>query len=81
LQRVIVRRLTKEDPSVCRVGHALSVQLGPDEVQLNLDVEFRRDIAGSDLPAAIQRLEARIRAAHPEVTRLFVEASSLVPPA
>jgi divalent metal cation (Fe/Co/Zn/Cd) transporter len=30
-----------------------------------------------DLPGAIQRLEGRIRDAHPEITRIFVEASSL----
>lgn len=75
-----VRRLSHEDPTVCRVGEALSMQLGPDEVLLNLDVEFSPEVSGPDLPGAIQRLESRIRAAHPEITRVFVEASSLVRP-
>jgi cation diffusion facilitator family transporter len=72
-----VRRLTGEEPSVKRVGDALSMQLGPDEVLLNLDVEFRPEISGLQIPDAIQRLEERIRKAHPEITRIFVEASSL----
>jgi cation diffusion facilitator family transporter len=75
-----VRRLSREDPTVIRVGDALSMQLGPDEVLLNLDVEFNPDVSGRDLPGAIQRLEGRIRAAHPEVTRVFIEASSLIRP-
>jgi divalent metal cation (Fe/Co/Zn/Cd) transporter len=53
------------------------MQLGPDEVLLNLDVEFSAEISVSDLPRAIQTLEQRIRAAHPEITRVFVEASAL----
>ncbi len=75
-----VKRLTREESSVRRVGDALSMQLGPDEVLLNLDVEFAPEVSGTDIPAAIQRLEARIRRAHPEVTRIFVEASSLLRP-
>jgi cation diffusion facilitator family transporter len=78
-QRLIddVRRLTREQPHVKRVGEALSMQLGPDEVLLNLDVEFSPEMSGSEVPEAIRRLEERIRAEHPEITRIFVEASSL----
>lgn len=72
-----VRRLASEDRSVLRVGDALSMQLGPNEVLLNLDVEFAGDVPAQELPDAIQRLEQRIRAAHPEITRIFVEASKL----
>ncbi len=75
-----VKRLSREDASVLRVGDALSMQLGPDEVLLNLDVEFVPEVSGAAMPAAIERLEERIRRAHPEVTRIFVEASSLLRP-
>ena len=75
-----VKRLSREEEGVLRVGDALSMQLGPDEVLLNLDVEFVPAVSGAALPAAIQRLEERIRRAHPEVTRIFVEASSLLRP-
>jgi cation diffusion facilitator family transporter len=72
-----VRRLTRAEPTVKRVGDALSMQLGPDEVLLNLDVEFKPEVSGREMPEAIRRLEERIRSAHPEVTRIFVEPSSL----
>jgi len=71
-----VRRLTREDPSVKSVGKALSMQLGPEQVLINLTVEFEPEARSSDLPGAIQRLEQRIRDAHPEITQLYVEASS-----
>jgi len=72
-----VRRLTRADKSVEHVGDALSMQLGPDQVLVNLAVQFAPGIVVSELPRAIERIERRIRSAHPEVTRLFVEASSL----
>ena len=72
-----VRRLTREDTNVLRVGDALSMQLGPNEVLLNLDVEFTPDVSAQELPDTIQRLEHRIREAHPEITRIFIEASKL----
>lgn len=72
-----VRRLTLEDALVLRVGDALSMQLGPEQVLLNLDVEFSPAVTGQDLPGAIERLEKRIRSAHPEISRIFVEVSSL----
>ncbi len=74
-----VRRLTAGDTSVRKVGEALSMQLGADEVLLNLDVEFNREISGDALPRTIQALERKIRAAHPEITRIFLEVSALGP--
>jgi|SRR6478735_3723692 len=72
-----VQRITREDPSVKSVGETLSMQLGPEQVLINLTVEFEPGTCSTDLPGAIQRLERRIREAHPEITRLYVEASSL----
>ncbi len=74
-----VRRLTAGDTSVSKVGEALSMQLGADEVLLNLDVEFNQEISGDALPRTIQALERKIRAAHPEITRIFLEVSALSP--
>lgn len=73
-----VRRLAMEDSAVRRVGDALSMQLGPDDVLVNLDVEFWPQASKDTVPELIQRLEERIREVHPEVRRLFVQASRLM---
>jgi hypothetical protein len=44
---------------------------------LDLNVELGTTIASSDRPRAIQTVERKIRQAHPEITRIFVEASAL----
>jgi divalent metal cation (Fe/Co/Zn/Cd) transporter len=75
-----VRRIVEADPSTCRVGDPLTMHLGPRDVLLNLVVEFRSDLDMIELRRAIRRIENRVREAHPEVTRIFIEASSLGDP-
>ncbi len=70
-------RIVSRDPAVCRAGEPMTMQLGPDEILLNLDVDFRQDLDMRELREAIDRLEANIRRAHPRVTRIFLEARSL----
>lgn len=72
-----LRRIVGEDAAVCRVGEPMTMQLGPDEILLNLDVDFRQELTMGELRDAVDRLEANIRRAHPRVTRIFLEARSL----
>ncbi len=51
--------------------------LGPHEVLLNLDIQFRRDASAADVEAAVDRLEKAIRRKHPDIKRIFIEAESL----
>ena len=70
-------RLASADPDVVRVDRPLTLQLGPREVLLTLDVQFRPGMAVRELEATIDRLEANIRRHHPGVKRIFIEAESL----
>lgn len=72
-----IHEIAKRDPAACRVGAPLTMQLGPDEVLLNLQIEFMPDLTMSELRAAIVRIETSVRCAHPQITRMFLEAASL----
>jgi cation diffusion facilitator family transporter len=72
-----IRAITAKDPAVDRVGEALTVHLGPEEILLNLEVDFKDDLSAADVEDAIQRLEESIRAEHPDVHRIFIEARAL----
>lgn len=72
-----IRAIAESEPTVERVGHPLTMHLGPDQVLLNLSIEFRRDVSAGELTAAIDRIERRIRERHPNVRRMFVESESL----
>lgn len=72
-----IRRLARDLPAVAEVRRPLTMHLGPDEVLLNLDVEFRPEASAGQITAAIDHLEREIRERHPEIRRIFVEARSL----
>jgi len=72
-----VRRLAAADPAVSAVRTPLTMHLGPHEILLNLDVQFRAGLSAGEIVAAVERLEAAIRSAQPEVRRIFIEARQL----
>jgi divalent metal cation (Fe/Co/Zn/Cd) transporter len=72
-----LRQIITEDSAVERVGDLLTMQLGPDQVLLTVDIRFREGLQVRELESAIDRLESRIRDAEPSVVRIFLEADSL----
>lgn len=72
-----VRGLAQADPAVEGVAPPLTMHLGPHEILLNLDIQFRGGLAAAEIEVAVDRLEKEIRARHPWVKRIFIEAESL----
>jgi cation diffusion facilitator family transporter len=70
-----IRELVLEEPSVSRSGRPLTMHLGPEEVLLNLSLEFAPHIDSTELAAIIARLEQRIRARFPSIRRIFIETT------
>ncbi|MCB9789138.1 MAG: cation diffusion facilitator family transporter [Deltaproteobacteria bacterium] len=58
------------DP-IRHIGAVLTMQLGPDEVLLNLEVAVDPTLTVEQTARALQDLEAAIREEAPEVTRIF----------
>jgi cation diffusion facilitator family transporter len=63
-------------PSVLEVRQLLSLHLGPDSVLLALKVRFAPELDLKGLEGAINELEQRIRAAVPQMKKIFVEPDS-----
>ncbi len=72
-----MKMLLQSDPSVERVGDVLTMQLGPEDVLVNVEIEFRRDSCVDDLEQTIGRLEKRVQGEFPQVHHLFVEVARL----
>jgi divalent metal cation (Fe/Co/Zn/Cd) transporter len=53
------------------------MHFGPHEVLLALDVEFKPQLSAKEVADAINRVEAAIRAQHPEIKHIFIEAKAL----
>jgi cation diffusion facilitator family transporter len=72
-----IRAAARAVPGIEGVKQPLTMHFGPDEVLLNLKVEFRPDLPASEVTAAIDRLKQTIREQHPEIRRIFIEARAL----
>lgn len=72
LQAIIAR-----EPAVVGVSDILSMHLSPEDVLLNIDIDFADDLDTGAIEDAVVRLEDAIRAEHPEFTRIFIEASKM----
>ncbi len=74
-----VKRLVSADQDVERVGQLLTMQLGPEQVLLNLEVEFYPQGSIDALEQTIDRITRKIQTEHPMVKQVYLEANSLDP--
>jgi cation diffusion facilitator family transporter len=74
-----LNEIIRADPAVEQVGDLLTMQLGPEQVLLTVNIQFRRKLTLEQLESAIERIEARIRREQPSVQRIFIEAESFKP--
>lgn len=72
-----IRKITNEDPAVEKVLKVLTLHFGPQEILLNLEIEFIEDLETEELAIAVERLETSIRGQHSEVQNIFIEAKSI----
>jgi divalent metal cation (Fe/Co/Zn/Cd) transporter len=61
-----VRKIITSDPSVDKVGD-LTMQLGPNQVLLTVNIQFQRGLDIQELEMAIDRIERRIREKEPMI--------------
>ena len=72
-----VSKIINDDPAVERVGELLTMQLGPDQVLLAVNIKFRPGLNVQELESSIDRIEGQIYRVEPAITRIFLEADAL----
>jgi cation diffusion facilitator family transporter len=72
-----MRDLVTADAAVAGVGDIRTMYVGPKELLVNLDVEFRTGVDAPGMHASIARIESALKAAYPEVGNVYIEAASL----
>jgi len=71
-----IERMVAIDRRVKRVNEILSMHLGPQDVLLNVSLDFGDSIDANDVEAAISKMERRIKRDFPEIKRIFIEAQA-----
>lgn len=72
-----IERVVEKDPGVKRVRRTLTMHLAPEQVLLNIDIEFSPNLTSSELAGVVDRLEASIRKEYPIIKRIFIEAEAI----
>ena len=72
-----LRRILTADPAVERVGHLLTMRLGPESVLLTAAVRFQRRLNLDQVEQAIERLERAIKLTYPSILHLYLESGAL----
>lgn len=72
-----LHQLVADDPSVVRMSRPLTMYFGPQHVLLALDIQFHTSLSASDVAAAVERLERKIRERFPVIKQIYIEARAL----
>ncbi|MEM7594518.1 MAG: cation diffusion facilitator family transporter [Cyanobacteria bacterium P01_A01_bin.83] len=72
-----IKQITNDDPAVEKVIRVLTLHFGPQEILLNLEIEFVDELETEELAIAIERLEQSINSKHSEIENIFIEAKSI----
>ena len=74
--RIGIARLARAEEGVDGLNQVLTMHFGPHDVLAVLSLDFRDDLPAGEVERTVTRLERAIKAAHPEVSRVFIEAQS-----
>jgi cation diffusion facilitator family transporter len=72
-----IKKIINDDPAVENVIKVLTLHFGPQEILLNLEINFVDDLETDELEIAVERLESSIRTQHSEIQTIFIEAKSI----
>ncbi len=73
---VSIRKTATALEGVDAVNEVLTMHLGPEDILANLSLDFADGLSSEQVEATITGLEQAIKAEHPQVKRIFIEAQS-----
>ncbi|WP_083098389.1 cation diffusion facilitator family transporter [Pseudophaeobacter leonis] len=72
-----IRACIEEDKDIKAVNELLTMHLSPQDILVNASIDFVDGISAEAVEAAISNFEKQIKAKHPDVKRIFIEAQSI----
>jgi cation diffusion facilitator family transporter len=71
-----IKKVVTGTPEVDRLTNLLTMQLGPEEVLVNLDLQFRQGLQTHEIERIVDRIEKQIQSLVPEAKKIFIEVES-----
>ena len=69
-----IKQIINESQGIKHVNEVLTLHLGPEDILLNVSLDFEDDLSSGEVEEAISNLESRIKQMFPEIRRVFIEA-------
>ncbi len=76
-QREVIERIERvlaRKSEIAGINELLTMHLGPSDVLLTISLDFKDRLSSGDVEDTVSELENEIKAAVPEVSRVFIEA-------
>lgn len=74
--RIGINRIARATPGVVGLNQALTMHFGPNDVFVALSLDFEDTLPAAEVERTVTLIERTIKAAYPDVTRVFIEAQS-----
>ncbi|MFD0987471.1 cation diffusion facilitator family transporter [Methyloligella solikamskensis] len=71
-----IRKMVEASPKILHINEFRTMHLAPREILLALSVDFADEMSSVEVEEAVSQLEMKIKKAHPNVSRIFIEVQS-----
>ncbi len=72
-----IQKIVSNDPQIAAVNELLTMHMGPNDILVNVSLDFADELSSSQVESAISSFETKIKDQFPNVKRVFIEAQSL----
>lgn len=72
-----ITHIINTDNRIIALNELLTMHLGPEDILLNLSVDFSSELTSNEVEQTISELELKIKADYRNVKKLFIEAQSV----
>ena len=71
-----INQIISDSSGITHVNEVLTLHLGPQDVLLNISLDFEDSLSSGQVEDSISNLETKIKRMFPEIRRVFIEAQS-----
>ncbi|WP_380058945.1 cation diffusion facilitator family transporter (plasmid) [Falsihalocynthiibacter sp. SS001] len=69
-----IEQIIKKESGIRGVNELLTMHFGPQEILLNVSIDFSDKLSSGEVQDRVSSLEHNIKTAYPSITRVFIEA-------
>jgi len=75
--RLDIENIIRSEDDILALNELLTMHMGPEDILLNISVDFKDGLPAEQIEKTISRLEQQIKKQQPSIKRLFIEVQSV----